>query len=257
MPAKFRIDLHCHCQEHSACSNFPAESIVAAALDFGLDAIAFTNHDSFMDPDLLEGLRSKFPSLKIYNCAEISLGIEHLLYIGPFDPNIVHWNYDYESLWRRVRRNSGFLALAHPFRFTPGLELPVDQFPPHAIEIHSTNTGRDDEEAIAKLAKRIGAKIICNSDGHAPKHIGIYRNVIEAEALPKDEAALAACLKSSIIGSEADTARIAQHNAWVEKLEILAKQCIESGKGPLEFESISGEWRGFYDRVKMGRSYKI
>ena len=257
MPFNLKIDLHCHCREHSLCSEYPAESIAAAAVNYGLDAIAFTNHDSFMDPVLLKGLRSKFQHLKIYNCAEISLGAEHMLYIGPFDPEIVHWNQGYEKFWRRVRENSGFLVLAHPFRFTSHVEMPVEEFPPDAIEIHSTNTGMDDEKTIAKLAEKLGVKTLCNSDGHAPKHIGIYRNIVEAGKLPEDEAALAACLKSSTIRSEADMARIIQHNEWVSKLETLAKECLNTGKGPLEFEAISGEWRGFYDRIKMGRSYKI
>lgn len=256
MPS-FKIDLHAHCQEHSPCSKSPASSIVEAAIARGLDALAFTNHNSFMEPSLLKGLRSSYPALKIYNCIEISVGQEHFLYVGPFDAQLQAWSSGYEALWRKARENGAFLALAHPFRFSDIVDAPIDEFPPDAVEIHSTNTGKDDAKAIAKLAASLGAKLLTNSDGHAPESIGAYCNQLEAAALPEDEAGLAACLKAARMSQLEDNAIIQRHNQWVGKLEKLAKRLIAAGKSPEEFEAVSGAWRGYYDRVKMGRSYKI
>ena len=257
-PGSFKVDLHTHCMEHSPCSRHPALSMAESALAHGMDAIAFTNHDCFMEPELLNGLRSKCPALKIYNCIEISLGMEHFIYIGPFDPQIPGWrNSGYEGLWRRTRENGGFLILAHPFRFSSDIEAPVADFPPDAVEIHSTNTGRDDEKSIAMLAASLKARTLTNSDGHAPEHVGIYSNIIEIDALPEDEADLANCLRKANISPCADLARIESHNKWVEKIEKLAARFIAADESPESFEMASGQWRGFYDRVKMGRSYKI
>jgi len=257
MPSKLKIDLHTHCQEHSECSSHPAKSIVEAAIKQGLHAIAFTNHDSYMEPALLGSLRSSYPALKIYNCVEISLGVEHFLYIGPYDPHLVHWRFGYERLWREIRDKGGFLILAHPFRFSSKVDAPIEEFPPDGVELHSTNTGRDDEEAILELAEKIGAKTFQNSDGHAPEHVGIYRNLLEIPALPPDEASLAKALRSRPVSGEGDPKRIERHNAEMLGLEDLVRDFIASGKGPVEFEAVTGKWRGYYDRVKMGKSYLI
>ncbi len=257
MPHKLKIDLHVHCQEHSPCSSHPASSIVESAVAHGLHAIAFTNHDSYMEPSLLGSLRSSYPSIKIYNCVEISIGIEHFLYIGPYDPHLVHWRHGYERLWREVRDKGGFLILAHPFRFSSKVDAPVEEFPPDGVELHSTNTGSCDAADILKLAKRLGSKTFSNSDGHAPEHIGIYRNLIEAPAPPPDEASLARALRSCAVLNDGDAGRIALHNEGIAALEEMTRKFIASGKGPIEYEALTGKWRGYYDRVNMGKSYSI
>lgn len=250
----FKIDLHLHSREESPCSSHSAESMAEAAVKWGLDAIAFTNHNRYADDARIKSLRRKFPKLKIYNGVEVSIGNEHFLCFGPCDQALENWLFGYEELLERVRSKGGFIALAHPYRFGSGVPCSLEN-PTHAIEIHSMNTGRDDEEAISSLAERTGAKLLHNSDAHNPEHVGIFWNLVPE--LPKDETGLAEMLRTSPVSGGGDKARIASHNAFIEEAEAQIREFISSGGLPEEYEKRFGRWRGYYDRARMGKSYRI
>ena len=45
-----KIDLHVHSNERSMCSNANDDQIVRAAIEHGLDAIVFTDHNRLVPP---------------------------------------------------------------------------------------------------------------------------------------------------------------------------------------------------------------
>ena len=75
------------------------------------------------------------------------------------------------------------MALAHPFRFRDGVNVNIDQFPPDAIEIHSSNTPIAAEGRIRQLADRLQIPVLCNSDAHSSQLLGAYYNILDHHVL--------------------------------------------------------------------------
>jgi predicted metal-dependent phosphoesterase TrpH len=188
------MDLHVHSRERSACSRAGELELVQAAVNAGLDGLAFTDHDRLTPPARLEHMNRKFAPFLIYGGIEITLAEEHVVVLGIQDPALESGEWEYPDLWQFVRQHSGFISLAHPFRFHNHIGIELDRFPPDGIEVYSNNIAPRNEERIRAIAVRLGIRLLGNSDAHQTFQLGKYYNDLAQEG-PLDEQALVSRLK--------------------------------------------------------------
>ena len=110
------------------------------------------------------------------------------------DDTLERRRWSYPELYTFVRENNGFVALAHPFRFDPYIQLDLERFPPDAIEAYSTNISKGGEARLLSLAESLGVYVLSNSDAHHTKALGQYYNVLAR--VPSNERELIEILKS-------------------------------------------------------------
>jgi predicted metal-dependent phosphoesterase TrpH len=251
-----KIDLHVHAKERSACSLSGEEEMIQAAIAFGLDGLAFTDHHQLVPLDRLEELNRKYAPFRVFGGIEISVTEgEDLLVLGIRDSTLETRKWSYAELFAFVRKRSGFLALAHPFRYHSTININLEAYPPDAVELHSKNTGACDGPRIRTVLEQLGLRPLCNSDAHTAEHVGIYHN--QLARIPKNEGKLIHILKAgdyTCIGMEE---RIAAINDEIEERESLIRDMIAAGQDRDDYRRKTGHWAGHYDRVAMGKSYQI
>ena len=187
-----KIDFHVHSKERSECASASEAEQIQAAMRGGLDAIVFSDHDYLVDRRHLAELNRKYAPFKIFTGIEVSLASEHVLVIGLADPKLESCDWEYQDLYRFVRRCNGFMALAHPFRYQD-ISVDLKQFPPDAIEVYSPNTPVWAESKIRQIAAAVGCNLLSDSDSHTPRLLGKYYNVLEDE--PANDTELLQSLK--------------------------------------------------------------
>ncbi len=188
-----KIDLHVHCSERSGCSRASENDLVQRAIATGLDAIAFTDHDRLVPAFHLAELNQRFAPFRIFGGIEITLPEEHILVFGIQDPLLESRSWNYTDLWHFVREKSGFMVLAHPFRFQPYIGAEIDLYPPDAIEIHSLNTAPRHELRIRTIAENLGLRLMSNSDAHTASSLGLYYTQFPGQ--PQDDRQLLESLR--------------------------------------------------------------
>ena len=174
-----KIDLHVHARERSLCCRSSQKAQVEAAIAAGLDAIVFTDHHRLAHADKLDELNETYAPFKIYGGVELTIGGEDILVLGIHDPILETKEFTYPELHAFVRERSGFMAVAHPYRFHPGIKLPLAEYLPDAIEVCSSNTRPEMLEEIVALARQLNIAPLSNSDAHAAKIIGSHYNVLD------------------------------------------------------------------------------
>lgn len=189
-----KIDLHVHSSERSPCGKALEEDQVRAAIGAGLDAIVFTDHHRLAPHERLDQLNQRYAPFRIFGGVEITTDGEDVLVIGVRDAALENAKWSYPDLHAFVRERGGFIAMAHPFRYHPQIQLDLDRYVPDAIELHSINTSPTHQDQISEVAARLGIPTLCNSDAHTTDGLGKYYNVLQA--FPADEQALLALLKA-------------------------------------------------------------
>ncbi len=252
-----KIDLHVHAKERSTCGRDGEEDIIQAAIAYGLDGLAFTDHNRLIARERVEELNFKYAPFRVFGGIEVSIENygEHILVLGVHDPALESGRWTYADLFTFVRERGGYLALAHPFRFRDTIDFDIERYPPDAIEVHSKNTGVGDEPQIRALAERLNMRPLCNSDAHRGEHVGIYYNRLRRA--PRNESELLQMLKAGDYVCHGMGERIAVLNREVEQREVLIRSLIAEGRDRTYYRRITGGWTGHYDRVAMGRSYRI
>ncbi|MDF2822393.1 MAG: uncharacterized protein K0R15_2841 [Clostridiales bacterium] len=188
-----KIDIHVHTFELSPCGKAPAEEQIKAAIKRGVDAIFFTDHDKLYPQNELDIFNEKYAPFKVYQAIEVSLfengENEHILVLGVHDKRLESKDWNYEELFKFVRENNGYLAIAHPFRARPTLlpSIDADKYRPDAIELFSVNAGKDKEQIRLNLARELGCHLLTNSDSHDIDTVGGYVNVLENNATTEEE----------------------------------------------------------------------
>ncbi|MBD3309167.1 hypothetical protein GF339_22380 [candidate division KSB3 bacterium] len=177
-----KIDLHVHTREHSFCGRSTAEEQVRAAVEAGLDALVFTNHNRLVPQPRLEDLNEKYAPFQVFGGIEVDINDEHILVIGIHDTALESRRWSYPDLHRFVLETNGFLALAHPFRFTPTISVALEQFPPDAVEAYSNNISPRTEQRIHHLARQLDVPVLSNSDAHHRTELGKYYNQFQPMA---------------------------------------------------------------------------
>jgi len=173
-----KIDLHVHTRERSACAQASEEEQIRAAIAAGLDAIAITDHHRLVPPEHLAELNRRYAPFRIFGGIEMTIGKEDFLVLGVPDPRLEQPVWTYPELQALVKREGGFLALAHPFRYSSQIEVALDGSPPDAVELFSPNTPRTAEEKIRSLAMEHELRLLSNSDAHTTGRLGRHYNLL-------------------------------------------------------------------------------
>lgn len=173
-----KIDLHVHSSERSDCGKATEEAQIRAAIAAGLDALVFTDHWQFVPLARLKRLNDQYAPFKIFGGIEVTADDEDFIVVGVRDAALEKSGYSYAELHARVRKQAGFIALAHPFRFHPDIRADIERFKPDAVEIRSPHTSEAEEPRIREIAARLRLPLLCNSDAHTTDPIGKYFNVV-------------------------------------------------------------------------------
>lgn len=252
----FKIDIHMHCSELSKCARCTAEEQCEAALQYGLNAICFTDHHRYMPHDKLAELRAKFPDLWIIRGIEVTTSAkEDIIVLGVDHVACTERGIEYERLHRIVRAHNRFMSLAHPFRHTHDIPLELDMYPPDTIEVHSRNTSACHEERIEAVAERLGIPTIHVSDAHWQSVVGIYH--IELPERPNSEAELFEELRKGNFKRCGDPERVAIRNKEVDEIEDEIKELMSQGYTQDQYVEHKGGGAGLYARVARGDSWRI
>ncbi|GAP15509.1 histidinol phosphatase [Longilinea arvoryzae] len=182
-----RVDLHVHDRDRSPCATDTDESQVRTAIAAGLEGLAFTNHFRLVPDARLAELRRDFSPFRIFSGIEITADQEDWLVLGLREGRLERRDWDYPSLWRFVRDQGGFIALAHPFRWASCIHADLGIYPPDAIEVRSNNTPPARESEIRSQAERYGLALLCDSDAHSNGMIGKYWNDLPGAPQTDDE----------------------------------------------------------------------
>jgi predicted metal-dependent phosphoesterase TrpH len=189
-----KIDLHVHASERSGCSVSTERDIVRAARRFGLDALAFTDHDRLVPPDELAALNGEFAPFRVFSGIEIHTQEEEdFLVFGIQDSAIENMGWSYPDLYRFVRARDGFIILAHPYRYRDTVDADVWSAPPDAVETRSTNINPITEPRIRDLVSQLGCVSTYSSDAHIAEKVGRYH--VELEEPATDDRSLVRLLK--------------------------------------------------------------
>lgn len=179
-----KVDLHVHTKELSVCGQAYAEEQIKAAIVRGADAIFITDHDKLFPQEEIDKFNMKYTPFQVYQGIEVSLwdgeDSEHILVLGVHDECLESRGWNYEDLYKFVRANNGYMAIAHPLRYHTSLLNGIDanKYKPDAIELYSVNAGKDKEEIRRKLAKKVGCHLLTNSDSHATNTVAGYVNIL-------------------------------------------------------------------------------
>ena len=189
-----KVDLHVHCKERSNCGKSWAEEQIVAAMNSGLDAIVFTDHNRLMPDEHLQTFNEKYAPFRVFGGIEVTVEDEHVLVLGVNEPCLETVMWRYPELHRFVHERGGFTALAHPFRYRDTINIDIETSPPDAIEAVSNNTPEVAEERIRWIASYLGIPALCNSDSHICDTIGRHYNIVHR--VPIDEMELIHLLRS-------------------------------------------------------------
>lgn len=252
-----KIDMHCHTSERSHCCIVTECQQIESAIKYGLGGIVITDHNKNVPKEHLADLNKKYAPFKIFSGIEITIkdNSEDVLVIGIHENILEQKKWRYDELYKFIREKEGFITLAHPYRYSNDIKINIDEYIPDAIEIHSTNIGHCDEALIRQTANRLGARLVANSDAHNNIHIGIYHNdFFEDIESDKD---LIRELKAGRYKIGYDIERIDIYNKEVKKREDIIKKMIKDGASANDYQNITGNWIGQFNRVLLEKSYEI
>ena len=169
-----KIDLHVHCRERSSCAYAPEAEQIQAAIDGGLDGMAFSDHDTLVPLEHLDVLRATYAPFRFFTGIEVSvMEGEHVLVVGLRDRVLETTYWPYDELIHYVRKQGGFTILAHPGRFHD-VAVNVVAAPPDAVEVRSNNITARMERRIQKMNRYWKLPEVCCSDAHTTDALGRY-----------------------------------------------------------------------------------
>ena len=189
-----KVDLHVHCKERSACARSSEEEQIVAAINSGLDAIVFTDHNRLVPEQHIQELNKKHTPFRVFGGIELGVESEDIIVLGIHDPSVEVQKWTYRELHGFVRERGGFIALVHPFRYHDTINVDLETFRPDAIEIMSSNTPKIARERIHEVSSRLEIPVLCNSDSHESSVIGRYYNIINH--FPESEMGMIRLLRS-------------------------------------------------------------
>lgn len=214
----FKIEMHLHTRDSSACGQLTAEEIVSGYLAAGYSGLVLTDHYnrdtfSYLNVDLnaptdklgafLTGYRNLVKAgekrgLKIYRGAEVRFDgswNDYLLYGYSDellqDPEAV-FTMGVEAFYRQVCADGALLIHAHPYR-NGGEPTPAAAL--DGVEVLNANHHHDNRNDLAlKFARENNLLETGGSDCHVASHIG--KSGILVEKLPESDRELVALLRS-------------------------------------------------------------
>ena len=106
-----KIDLHVHTKERSFCGRSTEEEQIRAAIDAGLDAIAFSDHDRLAPHARLQELNEKYAPFRIFGGIEISVNREHILVLGVHEYTLETHRWSYPELHGFIQKHEGYITV--------------------------------------------------------------------------------------------------------------------------------------------------
>jgi len=210
-----RIDIHVHTTRYSDCGRSSPEEMVERAIDEGLEALVFTEHNVFWPAEELAALQARYPQILLLRGAEFTTSEgEDLLVYGPTDEDLIAIRRDGALLVRQVRARGGAIVLAHPYRFHPDVPPWLDEYPVDGIEIMSSNIYEHTSQQGRALARKLGLPVVASSDGHHVDSLGMY--ALDLYHPVHTEWELAQVLREGAFTLYVNTPRIEAQNALLE-----------------------------------------
>lgn len=172
-----KIDLHNH-SYFSKDSSADPEELVAAAINAGLDGIAFTEHNSYTASDPIEAIRGKYKDkLMIFRGAEYIAAEGHLLVFGVTDDFIFNDAGLYapaQEIIDAVNSIGGAVIVPHPFREWARLRIDISELKGiSAIEAFNGHNSLDENLKAYRAAEVLGLPTTGGSDSHVSMQIGV------------------------------------------------------------------------------------
>jgi predicted metal-dependent phosphoesterase TrpH len=185
--------------------------MIVRAMELGLDALVFTEHNLHWPGPVLAELQSRYPGVRLYTGVELTsaAGDDFLVY-GLVDRDVVGAGMEADAILRIAKRQGAAVILAHPFRYREAVPQEIFAQPVDAIEIMSTNIYNYSHLRAVALAAELGAVATAASDGHHVDMLGLY--ALEVDHLPEDERALAELIRSGDMRFVVDSPRIRAQN---------------------------------------------
>lgn len=178
------IDLHAHTWPRSHDSVLSPDDLIVRAKRAGLDAIAFTEHDTLWDDASITALCEKHNFL-VLGGVEISTDDGHMLVFGI--DKYVFGMHRSDQLAGHVEKGDGVMVAAHPYRRQMPWYVRNDEEYEQALDRAARNPayqycrgleelngrGSDKENAFAKrLCDRMGMPGTAGTDSHAIQDVG-------------------------------------------------------------------------------------
>ncbi len=188
----FRIDLHVHTMRYSGCAEFmdPFE-IDPRCRAAAIQAVVLTDHDMLWPNAALEEIRSKSLGTRFFKGIECSAAECHIVLVGLEDATDLHRGLPAQGIIDIAHAQDAVAILAHPFRDTNLLDLPLQDF--DAIEIDSTSFLGAERRLAIELAQKLGKTQVASSDAHALSLLGWAWTEFDRE--PSDEKELASMIR--------------------------------------------------------------
>ncbi|MBG73827.1 MAG: hypothetical protein CL796_03020 [Chloroflexi bacterium] len=190
------IDLHCH-SVHSDDSLLSFEEIARQSKEKGIDGVCITDHETFVDSNVLEELESisNQINIRIFEGAEINTDVGHIITFGIKEYKFGMHNLKF--LYEQVAINKGAMIWAHPYRriindnetMTPEeFQKRLDQTAKSeifnyvdAIEVNNGRGSDFQNHFSKKLAQLTRSKMTGASDCHLTKDIGTWATEFERD----------------------------------------------------------------------------
>ena len=186
--------------QRSSCSYLEEELLIELSIKSGLDGIVFTDHGRLPPKGRLVKLNDKYHPFRVFTGIEITIlmdtrqfyDYQDFIVVG-LDDRILESDWSYDRLLQWVRTKGGWIALAHPFRYSNTMPRAIMDNPPDAVELYSPHIRAALIPQIKLLAEKLGCQVVGVSDAHQARDVG-YSAVKLARSAASD-AELAAELK--------------------------------------------------------------
>lgn len=169
----FRMDLHVHSRLSGDNAADPEECVVAA-IERGLQGMAFTEHYSFAASEPVEELAERYRGrLLIVRAVEFSAAEGHCLVFGVDTDRLALPYAPVEELVRAVNRAGGAVVPSHPYRQGSGVGDGVLTLAGiAAVEGHNGCNSRPFNQRAIAAARRRRLPVTGGSDAHLPREVG-------------------------------------------------------------------------------------
>ncbi len=169
----YKYDLHVH-SRYSGDNDSDPEDIIEAAIESGLDGLAFTEHYSYEASEYIIHLQEKYQKwITILRGVEFSSRQGHCLVFGVNTDKSIEKNADIEHVLEIVDAVGGIVIPAHPYR---GMESIGDRIFKlsklsviegyNGCNIHTFNL------LSIEAASKLGICFTGGSDAHLPTDVG-------------------------------------------------------------------------------------
>lgn len=227
------VDIHVHTNRYSDCGVDDPDSIVKAAIEAGLDALVFSEHNYQWTEEETQELQDKYPGIKLFRGIEVSVSVdEHIVVVGAPDSDLFYPLMPAQALLDIVRYYSGAAVLAHPFRWSDTVRQDILDAGFDGIEVFSNSIREYMVGPILELQQRRNVPLVASSDGHDVDAFGLY--AIDVSYQVNTEQELARALRQGDFSLWVNEAKVEELNAVMVGPKEHAMKLLAEGATPRE-----------------------